>query len=378
MENIIITKINECKSHCRDFLIFENYLNCIYCNLNHKYKTNKGYLIDLKEYEQYKNDLLYQVYKNNKNEYEDEIICKICELISINKSLELKKFEQVQIESYQDLKNKLYNNNEYLLISESLWSNICKRGKENESCIEYYINDSDLYFILKDNTFVYFRNNKNILNKTSYISSEDIKKIETPLNINNDIIINAENKKDLKEANNYEKNDNIIDVQNNENKNNKDKLSNLIKIMLEYYLFERKIKEETKSLVKEVNNSGYLIDKKIINNWKKSVNYEKIKDNFFSKYLQNNISVLKKEQKESILDFMIKNNDKFVINDVQIKSLDYLTIEEFKTFSKTNSFVLINKNIFELMNDKKEIKESPIEYKIIKKIIKFTLKNQNF
>ena len=30
------------------------------------------------------------------------------------------------------------------------------------------------------------------------------------------------------------------------------------------------------------------------------------------------------------------------------------------------------------MNDKKEIKESPIEYKIIKKIIKFTLKNQNF
>ena len=339
MENIIITKINECKSHCRDFLIFENYLNCIYCNLNHKYKTNKGYLIDLKEYEQYKNDLLYQVYKNNKNEYEDEIICKICELISINKSLELKKFEQVQIESYQDLKNKLYNNNEYLLISESLWSNICKRGKENESCIEYYINDSDLYFILKDNTFVYFSNNKNILNKTSYISSEDIKKIETPLNINNDIIINAENKKDLKEANNYEKNDNIIDVQNNENKNNKDKLSNLIKIMLEYYLFERKIKEETKSLVKEVNNSGYLIDKKIINNWKKSVNYEKIKDNFFSKYLQNNISVLKKEQKESILDFMIKNNDKFVINDVQIKSLDYLTIEEFKTFSKTNSFV---------------------------------------
>ena len=94
MEDIILSKIKECKLYCRSLSIFENYSNSLYNYLDHKYQTNIGYLIDLKEFEQYKKDLLFQGYKNNIDEYNDEIICKIVELNSLNKSLELKKLNK--------------------------------------------------------------------------------------------------------------------------------------------------------------------------------------------------------------------------------------------------------------------------------------------
>ena len=64
--NIYQSKIYKYKACCRGFIKFENYLKQKYNNLEQKFQKHKGYLIDLKEFEQYKNDLLYQVYKNNK------------------------------------------------------------------------------------------------------------------------------------------------------------------------------------------------------------------------------------------------------------------------------------------------------------------------
>ena len=98
------------------------------------------------------------------------------------------------------------------------------------------------------------------------------------------------------------------------------------------------------------------------------------------KFLQNDISVLTKEQKEEISNFMINNNEKnFEINnDFQIKSLDNLSTEEFISFSKTKSFVLINQKSYELMKDKNQTKNSPINYQMQNNKIKFMFRNFNF
>ena len=368
-------KINQCKAYCRGFIKFEKYLKEIYYNLQEKSQMHRGYLIDLKEFDQCKNDILYQDYKNDIKEYDDKINVKIFALSTIDKSFELKKFEQVKIESYQELKDKLFNNNEYLLINTELWYNICKFEKENESYIKYYINNSELYFILNDNHSIHFKHNNNILNKASYISIDDDKIVETSKNRNIDINVTIDNEYNVEEVNNNDQN-NIF--QNEGNNDNKEKLSKLIDIMMEYYLFEKKLKDDTKSLAEDITNSGYLIDKKIIDNWKNATNYEKIKEIFFLEYFQNNNSILTKELKDKILNFMTNNNNKFEFNNIKIKSLTHLTIEEFQIFTKTNSFVLIHKNLFEMMKDKKENNESPIEYKILINKIKFILKNANF
>ena len=378
--SIYQSKINECKAYCRGFTKFYNYLKQIYYNLEQKFIKHKGYLIDLKEFEQCKNDLLYQDFKSNIKEYDDKINVNICALSTIGQSLELKKFEQVKIKSYQELKDNLLNNNEYILINKELWYNICKFRKENESYIEYYINNSELYFILKDGRSIHFRHSNNILNKNSFIFNDDNNITDIPKNRNIDMNVSIDNENNMEGTNNNEQNSIIQNDWSNDDRNNKEKLSNLIDIMIEFYLFEKKISEDTKSLANEITNSGYFIDKKIIDKWKNFTNYEKIKENFFLKYLQNNnISVLTKEQKDEILNYMINNNNKFEINNnIKIKTLDHLSIEEFQNFTKTNSFVLINQNLFEIMNNKNEIKENPIVYKILKNKIKFTLKDIQF
>ena len=363
-ENIYQNIINDYKTYCSSLMKFEQYLYKIYLNLNQNYEKHKGYLIDLKELEKYKNDLLYQVYKTNQNDYDNQIICKIVEQISVDKSFELHKFGLVKIDSAQELVDKLLNNDdEYILINNALWKYICKNGNENEPYIEYNINNSELYFILNNNLSLHFRHNKNILNKACYMPNSISKKRNIDMNITSD---------DENNAGQFNSNNN--------KKDNKEKLSNLIDIMIKFYLSEKKISEEAKSLGKEIINLGYLIDKEIIDKWKSYTNYEKIKEIFFLKYLQNDISILTMEQKEEISNFMINNNtNKFEINnDIKIKTLEHLSTEEFITFSKTKSFVLINQELYELINDNNQEKENPIEYKIQNNKIKINFRNLNF
>ena len=82
--SIYQSQINECKAYCRGFTKFSNYLKQIYYKLEQKFIPHKGYLIDLKEFEQCKNDILYQDFINNIKEYDYKINVKIFALSTMD------------------------------------------------------------------------------------------------------------------------------------------------------------------------------------------------------------------------------------------------------------------------------------------------------
>ena len=169
--------INEYKKFCSSILEYEKYLKDIYAHLNNSNIPHRGYLIDLKEFEKLKEELNYQLYNKNIYDYADEIRLKLGLLFSKNKTYNLKKIEKIEIFSSDIFLNMLDNKNEYIIINTNLWRVLCKEGKENDNPFIYYLNQSELFFILEDNSVIHFHHNKNILNKQSYKYHENTNKI---------------------------------------------------------------------------------------------------------------------------------------------------------------------------------------------------------
>ena len=345
---------------CKIISHYEDSINQLYNNLDEKYQKCEGYIIDFIEYEKLKEDLNYKIFKNNNEGYFDEIILKIITLESEHNSKEeLKRFEQIKIKSYQELIN-LLNNNKYIFINKSLWTYTCKNGKENESGLNYWVNKSKFYFFLEDENYANFNPNKNIIDKANFIINEQTL-------INNKELKNIDNNEIYTDLESHDKYPDNIN-QKIENNNIGDKLENMIDIMFEYYLFE------VKEYKKYKESKGYLIDKKLIDQWKKSINYEKIKEKYF---VNNSENTLSSELKNKILIEISELNKKIENNVCKIKSLEFNTLEEFKLYSDFNSFVLINRKLYELMNNKKEIKENEIEYILEEKNNKISFKYKN-
>ena len=162
--------MNVFKNICFIFNHYQKYLDMIYENLNNNYIRHRGYLINLKEFEQLKNDVEYNFYEdNNANEYEEHIKPKIDKLLEENKSIEFERFEQVKIESSKELLDLFNDNNEYIFINVDTWNNLCKKEEQNEPYYIYYINNSELIFSVNDDKYLKFKHNNNIINKNSYI-----------------------------------------------------------------------------------------------------------------------------------------------------------------------------------------------------------------
>ena len=360
--------INQINNNVNNYIFeYDNYLINIYQNLNNNYERHRGYLIDRNKFEEYKKILKYYIYLKGENEYQ----LKSNEFDSNLNSTNIKQFEKVEFKSPNDLLDKLLNNNEYTLINVPLWQSICINGKENEDFIYYYINKSNLYFTL-NNEKIYFKHNKNILDINSFIydKNENAIKDKNNINDNNNVKRNINNNIDSNNINNNEEKDAQINNNINDHKNNNDKILYLIDIMMKFYLFKKKFINDP-----NINDTGYLIDKKEIDKWKKSTNYENIEYNFFDKYLKDN-SEFSNEQKDEIINY-IKNNNFDLNNKIQIESLNFKSKEELESFHLKNSIVLINREIFWLINDKKEIKENEIKYSIDNKTINLYFDNSN-
>ena len=322
-------------------------------------------MIDLREFEKFKEYINYKIFKENKNNYKERMLVK---LVLKKKSFKLKKFVINKFQSSDDLLNLLYEGHEYIIINIELGNNLCEKGKENESFFIYYINKEDLLICL-NNTYVYFKHNKNIISKNLIIYKA----------IQNKNIINIDNNQ-LKYSKfiNYDINKSLVDDKSSKSRrkniNNNiiiNELLSLVEIMKDFYLFEKKISEKFKSS-NEFINSGYFIDKKIIDKWKENTKYNQIKSKYLVNYV-NDKSQLDMEIKQEILNWISQNNNNFEINNkLKFKSINNLTSEEFKNFTKTNSFVLIDKNLYILLaNLKEEINESEIKYTIKDKKISF-------
>ena len=210
---------------------FDKYLKDIYSTNNPYGTEQRGYLINLKDYERIK-----KIIYSNK--------------ININNLEKNFKINQIEFKTSQYLINMILNGNKYIFINTDLWKLLYDKDKRNEIPIKYKVNINDITFSL-DNKELSFKHNKNIIDKNSLNYSDSYKS-------------------------NYEKITKIVDS------------------IIKYYNFENKILNDLKNKQdsKATTTYGYLISKIWIDKWKKISNYENIKTNYLQNNKNNKEDIM--------------------------------------------------------------------------------------
>ena len=199
-------------------------------------KFQMGYIIDLKEYIDLKNNIhYYELINGYINIGQKFLNNKIKDLIEKGQIKDITKIEEKIFQNSSDLKDKINKKQQYILINEKLGKLLCKKDK---GFYKYFIEDTKIRIFFND-TYIDFKNNKNILNENS-----------------------------------------LLNDQNNKN------LFDYIEAIIEYYNFTNKIEInlQNNAIPNEIKELGYLVEEKWIENWKKYVFYENIKENYLKKY----------------------------------------------------------------------------------------------
>ena len=306
----------------------------------------KCFLIELKCFEEFKEQIDYQTFRYKINKYRENMVIKFTSLESENKEVKLEKLQNTILKSTKDLNDLLKNNHEFLLINADLSKEIIKNKDKGEYFCFFSFNSSELILKIEEDS-LHFHLNKNI--------------------------INIDNLKDKEFFNNFGPNHNgeseAIDSDNLINKNMSEKnveddknLMKLIDWIEKFYLLEKEFKA---SLYKKTENDnknfyGYLIEIKAFNEWKKNLNYDLIKP-FLDNYINEGKHYLIIEEKEEIKR-LLKEQD---VKKNKIESLNFKSIEQLKQYNRINDIILISRELFILINEN-EVKPNEIEYKIAK------------
>lgn len=207
----IINKFIECNE-----LIIKN--EEYFKNLKHQNNNDNDqnyYLIDHNLFKKLKENLSYEAFKNSqKSEYE-ETLKKQIESNSSLLSYNIKKFDKIN--NFASLLNVLLNNNEIVIINKELWNKICKEGKEEDEGYICIFVGSEINIFFPENFSVNFTHSDNgIITLNSFYNSnkEIIEKI----------------------------------------KENEEKLKKIFNSMGEYFIFEKKFRDnifEKKKVIQE-------------------------------------------------------------------------------------------------------------------------------
>ena len=140
-----------------------------------------------------------------------------------------------------------------------------------------------------------------------------------------------------------------------------------LSIIPSYYQFESLVIKSLKdnSSAKSVF-IGFLIDKKWIDEWKKNMNYENIKNKFLKN--QNiNFNEIKYQIIKEILINKNNNGNKFE-DKKKIEILKFENVNSFEEYIKNNSLVIINEVFLYFINNKFQemIEKNKIKFKISK------------
>ena len=311
----LINKFIECNE-----LILNNekyFKNLNIQNIDYNENDSFCYLIDYNLFKKLKNDLSYEVFKTKQKGDYEEFVKNQIESNSSLLSYNIKKFEQIN--NFASLFNVLFNNNKIILINKELWNKICKEGKEKEIGCYYFIFDSNISLFLSDNINVNitYNNNGIITLNSFYDSNKGIK---------------------------------------NKIKENEDKLLKLFNLMKEYFLFEKKINDY--KIVMNKSYSGFLLDKKVIDEWKKRTCYEKLKINYFEK----GIYEINEKIDEIFMYMAFIYTENNFIEHISFE-IESLSSDKLKDFNIKNDMVLISKDLYRLMNDNKEKEGKEISFK---------------
>ena len=217
------------KKYKNAFSDFEKYLNNIYSYKNLNGTEHKGYLINLKDYEKVKENIVNN--KINKNDCE--------KIYNIN---------QIEFKTSHFLINMILNGNKYIFINTDLWKIICDKDKISECPIMYKVNKNDITFNL-DNKTLSFRHNKNIIDENNY-------------------------------KDNFYKTD-------------YKQIKKICESTFDYYNFENKILNDLKNKQYSNDKSfAILISQNWIDNWKRISKYENIKTKYLQKNLNNKDDII--------------------------------------------------------------------------------------
>ena len=281
----------------------EEYFNKIQNNNN--VEDPICYLIDYNLFKKLKDEIKYEIFKAIQEAEYEEIIKNQIESNSTLLSYSIKQFDQLN--NIASLLNILFNNNEIILINQELWNKICKEGKEKEEGYFFNFGGQDINIFLSDNININFNyNNNGIISLNSFYDS------------NNDI--------------------------RNKIMKNEGKLLKIFNTMKEYFLFEKKISDNKIELDKI--NLGFLVDKKVIDEWKKKTCYDDLKINYFEK----GICEINEKKNEIFMYMAFLYEEKNFIDKVSFE-IESLSSEKLKDFNIKNNMALISKDLYKLMND---------------------------
>ena len=269
---------------------------------NKKDLKYKGYLLNLDDYKNFKNQVNYEA---NKSAYLQNYAIK-----ESDKKLFIKVPE---IKSKRQLINLLYNKNKYIIIDQTFYKLICEKGKSNSETMDYVISNktNEIHLILKEQNLLKF-NNKG---KNNIIEESMIK--------------------------------------NNPNNNFED-IKKTLQSIKKYYDFESTVENQLKSKSELKNKEkGYLLEKTWIDDWKEKIQYDKIKNDFI---------ISKKSDKKTLDELIYIFEIKHIryLNLVDIKTPELNTKEKVEEYIKTKSLILVNTDFITSLENSNNLKE--IEY----------------
>ena len=281
---------------------FEYYINnCINPNSDENTGLN-GYLINLKDYEEFKNE----IYKNS---YNMNFSYNNYNYNNINNE-DVFPLKQIKLRTSHYLVNMLLNGNEYIFITPELWKVVCNKERQNNPPIVFCIINRQICFTLADKKQFKFNFNDSkrfIIDKSCFLNINDY-------------------------FNKYKYNYNIIEKTYNS--------------IIKYYNFENdfsiKLKKNKNYLEAE---KYYLISKNWLDKWKSFSNYEIIKSIFLDK---------KEIDAYNIKNYIIYDQElyyKFNYKFDDLKLIYFKNTEEMEKNLQNDLLVIISKDFISLFND---------------------------
>ena len=341
----------EIQDYCIELKKFEENISFIYKNLNNN-NTHKNpqqtYLIDINDYNNFKEQIEYNTFINNIQDYKDTMALKFTIQQSENKNDINRKLKQTIVNSMHELYKLLKEQHEYILINTEQSQKLVE--KENEGIYSYSIISNELILDIKGE-ILHFSHNNNIINL------KDLK---------------AEEREILKIINSEKSENNISTV--NGNFNNLEDYQKLTDWLIKFISTENNFKKELKLEKKEKKKYfGYLIEYTAYLNWEKNLQLKSVRS-IIQRYLDEEKSQLSNEEKQQITNNLIKHN---ISKKNPIQSLKFESIEKLKSFNRVDNLIILSKELFFLINEDEtnHNDENKIEYEITDKSIDIFINN---
>ena len=279
---------------------FEERINTKKSNINNSIKGN---LIKLSDYEMLKKEINYNNFAKPKS------------LASVpikdSEKISKFKFKDLEIKSQSYLNNLILNDNSYILIDNTFWKVVNEKAADPGHVFDYKIELNSLIFTFPSNKELRFKKDKNNIIKKDSLE----KKIDTGFDI-------------------------IMKIYNSIQK---------------FFNFE---KELTSSKKLGSEEKGYLVDKEWFDSWIKDANYEKIKNEYISKNIE------EKEIKNKLIYLYEKKEVKYRdLSDA--KKLELNSKEKIEEYLKSNTLALLDENFVSCLKKNQPICE--IKYKLLEK-----------